>query len=768
MSSPVTPAVAPAPAPVKKSKKIWWIIGGSVAVLGLLAGGGYWAYAHGFITIPGVSPKPSTLFATMVSKMDSVENAKYGLSVSVVTQNRHAGATPTFPSVANINTSDSTSGISGAAGALLGMADPSTIITALPSDISLQAGMSIQAEIQKPVKDADGEFQLTGSYSAGDSSYALDVDLRKIGANLYGILNKVPSLPYFDLSSIKGSWVVLTPEDFGTTADLMWSTTDPREGMKQLKNAATTALSHNVLTVDKTLPEATVNGARVTQYTVVIHPDQIVPTYQDLRDAQAKKNANTSAYDDIITELKKTETQNILSQLAKASQITISVDKAKGFLQKLDWKITLVPPDDIEKLKTKEFVVDIALTLDQINSQVNIVAPTKTINYDEATRLVTGQTLSEQQFEKQTQRVSSLRSALAHYYEQKKTFPTSITNLQADLKKAYDDCVAAEAPKKKAYEEQQNVNKQKSNLNDDYTIPYYSQCRITQSVNTTDIYTGKPFEYTGKGDDYAFTYQIKFDDKTDSYTKKSYVDGKNTATRAYSSLEQKYGYDDIYIPPDTTSNSNANTNSSANVNFVIENIGSQVDLAPSSSPYSCFSGLPVKGIDSDKDGLSDYDEVYIYYTKPCTADSDGDGHLDGAEVSAGYDPLGPGKASATEVSGWATARNIYYPSTSTNTNSSKTTTTIVTPTITQHTVSSAGGYALVTWSTSAATDATINYGSTDNYGQYISSTPYTFTHSLTFPTTPGLTYHFALRSCVQGSTVLNGCVTSPDYTITGQ
>src|SRR3989339_684253 len=51
--------------------------------------------------------------------------------------------------------------------------------------------------------------------------------------------------------------------------------------------------------------------------------------------------------------------------------------------------------------------------------------------------------------------------------------------------------------------------------------------------------------------------------------------------------------------------------------------------------------LPAKAevLDSDKDGLSDVDEMYIYHTDPQLADTDGDGYLDGLEVDRGFDPL---------------------------------------------------------------------------------------------------------------------------------
>jgi hypothetical protein len=45
-----------------------------------------------------------------------------------------------------------------------------------------------------------------------------------------------------------------------------------------------------------------------------------------------------------------------------------------------------------------------------------------------------------------------------------------------------------------------------------------------------------------------------------------------------------------------------------------------------------------KTMDSDHDGLSDYDEINIYHTDPNLADTDGDGYLDGDEIAHSYDP----------------------------------------------------------------------------------------------------------------------------------
>lgn len=47
--------------------------------------------------------------------------------------------------------------------------------------------------------------------------------------------------------------------------------------------------------------------------------------------------------------------------------------------------------------------------------------------------------------------------------------------------------------------------------------------------------------------------------------------------------------------------------------------------------------------DSDKDGLTDWEEIHVYGTDPFNPDTDGDGMKDGEEVSLGRNPLGSGK-----------------------------------------------------------------------------------------------------------------------------
>jgi hypothetical protein len=56
-----------------------------------------------------------------------------------------------------------------------------------------------------------------------------------------------------------------------------------------------------------------------------------------------------------------------------------------------------------------------------------------------------------------------------------------------------------------------------------------------------------------------------------------------------------------------------------------------------------------QSLDSDGDGLSDYDEINIYFSNPNNPDSDGDGYNDGLEIAQGYSPIYAKKLSLKQL-----------------------------------------------------------------------------------------------------------------------
>lgn len=75
-------------------------------------------------------------------------------------------------------------------------------------------------------------------------------------------------------------------------------------------------------------------------------------------------------------------------------------------------------------------------------------------------------------------------------------------------------------------------------------------------------------------------------------------------------------------------------------------------------------------VDSDNDGLGDYEEIYYWFSDPMSNNTDGDGFKDGAEVVKGYSPVGGGKFTSLPKGTYSypkgtvmkekTSNNLYY------------------------------------------------------------------------------------------------------------
>jgi len=67
----------------------------------------------------------------------------------------------------------------------------------------------------------------------------------------------------------------------------------------------------------------------------------------------------------------------------------------------------------------------------------------------------------------------------------------------------------------------------------------------------------------------------------------------------------------------------------------------QVAASSQNSQTTTADEATLKSRDTDHDGLSDWDELYVYHTSPYLADTDGDGISDAEEIKNGTDPNCP-------------------------------------------------------------------------------------------------------------------------------
>jgi len=77
---------------------------------------------------------------------------------------------------------------------------------------------------------------------------------------------------------------------------------------------------------------------------------------------------------------------------------------------------------------------------------------------------------------------------------------------------------------------------------------------------------------------------------------------------------------------------------STSINSLIDSDNDGLTDYEEINTYHTDPNLP----DTDNDSLTDYEEVKIYHTDPLNPDTDGDGYKDGVEVKSGHNPNGLG------------------------------------------------------------------------------------------------------------------------------
>lgn len=423
-----------------------------------------------------------------------------------------------------------------------------TLFQNVPGDVDLSGGMTFYLEADEKPSEANGSIRIDGSYTGSDVSVSIDLEARKNNKDFYGIVNKFPSFFFVDASAIKGKWVKITPEDgvdwlSAETFDQL----DTQKFIEALKSNLKRSLKEKVFTVKQKLPAEVIGGVKSEHYLIAIDLTKIVNVYDAYINEERAKGKDVTSDENIRDSLKKQESMDALKRIADNSRVEIWVDKVKGLLRQTKWELTVVPPENIEKLKGREFVLGMTLTLEKVNQTVDVDVPNQTIDLDEATRLLTGITKEEQQAQKQISRIGDLQRVLKAYKERIGTFPDSLDQLTTKIRELNDQCKKDAEQRRVNANANTNVNAYSYDIEysttNDYNCYLYAEYD-KKPVNITDVYTKKPYGYAKDGNDFTVTYNMTLTDSAGlSYYKTIYANGKNTMTSKDVSTEMETSYE---------------------------------------------------------------------------------------------------------------------------------------------------------------------------------------------------------------------------------
>lgn len=569
-------------------KRRWLWISLPVAVIVIL-GGSYLAHSMGFIALPFLTPSSSQLFDKMIDSMGSIKNAQYAFSMNLTAEPRESANSsfgiPTALAVQFIDvdepediplTLDSGTTLDSSV-----MEDYSEyLFQMLPPDVSIQGNIGLYFEQSENIQDSRGFITISGQYAGGDATYEVDLELRKIGPGMYGVVNKMPTIFFLDFSPIKGKWVELnSPTNTTIYENDDFTSAEETFDTKQLKKLVEIMLKEKLLTVDKTLGTEKIEGHRSREYEVSYHLDRLQIVYQQMAKYARSENLDATMWESAATQIGDPAFTEWVNTFYGQQKMRVWVDESEGFLRKIETTSIMIPPDSVEKMAGKQLSATMSMTLKNINQAVEIDTPAETMTLEEAGEAISGiftETTSADQelFGQQATNVSGIWQALETYASIHGSYPDSLSELQTDMQKPCTDTSL-------------------------YSCAGYSATPLELS----DVYSGAAYPYTSTGTDYTLIYQMKYYDGILEMEKEAYADGTNTATSGSLSIEA-----DEKLEEDGT-----NTNAS-----------SDDDLS-----------------DQDGDGLSKLQEEY-YGSNPSLSDSDGDGYDDATEINNGYSPTGPG------------------------------------------------------------------------------------------------------------------------------
>lgn len=438
------------------------------------------------------------------------------------------------------------------------------LVGAIPTDINVQGAISVFMNYSPDnPSESKGLMSLAGSYSSSGIAISVDLEARLKDNKAYLLANEFPAL-FFDTSSFKDKWIVI---DLDEGSDLLGGFVDVNDVIPDDDTTSTfrSEVPHifrvafqEKLIIATMNGKETIDGHPTHRVKITIDPNKLqaleAAYYKDAVD----RDVELGDFGDFTDSFSDPELIEQLNTFFENTTLTVWIDQAGFKPRKMEIEMIAVPSDKYERLKDRQFRFKLGMTFDHLGEKPNVDTPSNTISIDEVIRLMTGVTIEEQEFEKQRDAVSEVRSALRQYNSVNDTYPSNLDKL---LDTPPDDS-------------------------------FYDRYFYSRSTVPIDIYTEKPFEYSSTGTDYKLIYKIEFPPEStesifgsnNSYYTSLYVEGKNTATKDYVSLEAE------------------------------------------------------ENKDTDNDGLSDVKEAE-FGTSKYVADTDGDGFTDLEEIESGYNPL---------------------------------------------------------------------------------------------------------------------------------
>jgi len=447
-----------------------------VVVLGSAAGYYVWA-KNNQVTIPFLEVEPKKAMDRMYEAMSGIKTMEYNSDIkldmavdlkklSVDSKRRIAEGMlyvkdkqPRVLGTTNIKASTSTAVSTSSQGlgqvsapessALPGLGSPLSFLEKGSLDLGLEYGITGKLD-QTDKEKVKTRNQMDISINVDNTSVGFDLETALNGRQGYYKLGKLP-IPFSMLvsqlnSDLTGTWWRLDlaelekkSEELASSSELDVSgleNLDARqEQMRKLRSRIRTmAAEHELLEVDKRLPDQTVNNRPCYHYQVSLNKDNLSPFVQDLYntlsqelDDMEKPMIMSGFADD--PDFK--ERVDKLAQAIKEAQAKVWIGKDKFYLYQADFQVA-VDPSGIEwngqEVEPDAITMEMSgqIKYDKINQPVKVTLPEKA---NDMNKFIEERLSKQQRRQRDAERyedIRQIRYALEEFYQENQTYPQTI------------------------------------------------------------------------------------------------------------------------------------------------------------------------------------------------------------------------------------------------------------------------------------------------------------------------------------------------------
>ena len=374
-----------------------------VSVLGgiILLGGVAFAAYQGYISVPFLQPSGEKILADTLRALETVKSGEVSVNVTINAKIPTEREQDTdLPSTFDF----------------FGMLSGDTSITATFT--------SFFGTDTEDLAKLRGTFRLQGSYMSGGTTYAADVEARVIDRKIYLIANTLPSFPMFDTGSISKKWYVLgqdlTQPYFDQISQGSTNQQDLQTTRTEIAALLRLGVSNKAVIVGKVTRES-LDGTSAFKVPVTFDSTKFSALARAYEADATNRNVKSSVVKTIVDMF----TEGAQDDVTPSMTFTVWSNPADAMLRKAEVAFTATEgTTDAEK---RQLSMAVGITLTHVNEQPNVVEPTDAAPLMGALEeLLAGPQVASRNAQRKSD-LGQIRTGLALYYDEKRTYPESIT-----------------------------------------------------------------------------------------------------------------------------------------------------------------------------------------------------------------------------------------------------------------------------------------------------------------------------------------------------